>query len=207
LSQKADEILSRQDNTNVPDPDPNHQSPTPVFNTIKTRRVTRRFIDEPISNAHILRILEAARWAPSGGMRRLNNYIVVRKTKNLHKIRAASPGILGYPKAIIVICIDMARVNTIGFNDHHQGSIFVDLGTATENMLLTAEELKIGACPVMSFHQTAVQIILNLPPALEPALMVIFGYPDPKESRSHLQLKLPALGEIFHWEHFGGKEN
>ena len=191
----------------MPDTYPIHSLLTPVFKTIKTRRVTRKFIDEPVSRAHILRILEAARWAPSGGMRRLNNYIVVRKTKNLHKIRAASPGILSYPKAIIVICIDMSKTNTIGFKDHNQGSIYVDLGTATENMLLTAEELKIGACPVMSFHQSAVQLILKLPPTLEPAMMIIFGYPALKESRNQLHLKLPALDEVIHWEHFRGKEN
>jgi nitroreductase len=189
----------------VSDTNPTHSSLAPVFKTIKNRRVTRNFSDEPLSIAHILRILEAARWAPSGGMRRLNNYVVVRKTKSLNKIRAASPGILSCPQAIIVICIDKSKANAIAFNDRNQRSIYVDLGTAAENMLLTAEELKIGACPVMSFHKSAIQLILDLPTTLEPAIMIILGYPAPKESRNQSHLKLPALDEIIHWEHYGGK--
>jgi nitroreductase len=184
---------------------PTDSSPAPIFEIIKSRRVTRKFSHESVPLLSIHRLLEAARWAPTAGMRRLNNYIVVSNPKSLHKLRAASPGILSYPQVIIVICIDTSKVKALAFNDSNQRSIYVDLGTATENILLAAEELKLGACPVMAFHKAAVQIILNLPDTFEPAMMIIIGHPVPQKSIKQSHIKLPTLDETVHWENYGGK--
>jgi nitroreductase len=189
----------------VSDKNPQSDSFSSIFKIIKSRRVTRNFSDDPVPVQHICVILEAARWAPSGGKRWLNNYVVIRETDRLRKIRSASPGILGFPQAIILICIDTAKLKTFEINDSNQGSIFVDLGTAAENMLLTAAELGIGACPVMSFHKPAIQILLNLPVDLIPAMMILLGFPASHESDTGLHSKLPKLYEIAHWEHIGGK--
>lgn len=180
-------------------------APSPVFETIKARRVTREFADKPVSDEAIRALVEAARWAPSGGARRLNVYVVVRAPENLSKLRSVSPGILGHPKAAIVICIDHAKAESFAYDDTEFGSNYVDLGTAAENMLLVAEELGLGACPVMSFHRKALQVLLNLPESLEPAMTIILGYPAPvKEATRPPRLRLPPVEEITHWERFGG---
>jgi nitroreductase len=176
-----------------------------VRTTIKSRRVTRKFSDKPVPLEYIYDILEAARWAPSGGKRWLNCYIVIRDVSRLRKIRAASPGILSFPQAIIIICIDTSKITSLAFNDSDQGSVFVDVGTAAENMLLTAAELGVGACPVMSFYKPAVQTLLNLPPAYNPAMMILLGFPVPHKYGVRLHSKVPKLDEIVHWEYFGGK--
>lgn len=179
-----------------------------MLETIRARRVTREFTDESVPDALIRQILEAARLAPSGGLRRLNVYVVVRNHRNLRKVRAAAPGILGYPQVVLVICIDHARLQSFAFDDTGQGSIYVDLGTAAENMLLAAAELGLGACPVMSFHKAAVQTILNLPASLEPAMMIVLGYPaPPREMAQRPPIRLPALDEIVHWEGYKGKQH
>src|SRR5205823_6493024 len=46
-------------------------------------------------------------------------------------------------------------------------------------MLLVAQDLGLGACPVTSFSQRAVAMLLDLPPALIPELMVLLGHPVP----------------------------
>jgi nitroreductase len=179
----------------------------PVFETIRSRRVTREFSDEPVSQEDIFCILEAARRAPSGGNRRLNVYVVVHQPDNLRKLRAAAPGILGHPQVAIVMCIDHQKERTFAFDDTDHGSIYVDLGTASQNMLLAAEELGLGACPIMSFHKGAIQILLDLPNWLEPAMMVILGYPaPPRETVKRPRLRLQTIEEITHWEHYEEKE-
>jgi nitroreductase len=182
------------------------RKPGQVFEIIKKRRVTREFTTDPVSDVDIRTILEAARWAPSGGGRRLNVYVVVRDPVNLRKLRAVSPGILGYPAAVIVICIDQAKAATFAFDDSDYGSAFVDIGTAAENMLLAAAELELGACPVMSFHKDALRTVLRLPDTLVPNMMIILGYPAPKEEAiGQPRLRLPTVDETTYWEAYDGE--
>ncbi len=175
-----------------------------VRDTIKSRRVTRKYGDRPVPIEYVNDILEAARWAPSGGKRWLNCYIVIRDQRRIRKIRAASPGILSFPQAIIVICIDHSKLTKLEFDDRDQGSAYVDVGTAAENMLLTAAELGVGACPVMSFYKPAIQILLNLPPVFDPAMMIMLGFSAPGGSTVQSRAKVPSTAEIVHWEYFRG---
>lgn len=190
--------------TGVSAPD---NSSAPVLAAIRSRRVTRRFTAQQVDVAQIRTVLEAARWAPSGGNRRLNVFVVVRSPVNLRLLKAVAPGILGNPPLVILIGIDHAKMAALEVDDQHQNSAFVDVGTAMENMLLAAHELGLGACPVMSFHRAAVRVILDLPAAIEPVLMILLGHPDVEaQSLPRPPLRLPTVDELTHWETYGGGE-
>jgi nitroreductase len=45
-----------------------------VLQAIRTRRVVRRMTAEPIDREQLITVLNAARWAPSGGNRRLHRF-------------------------------------------------------------------------------------------------------------------------------------
>jgi nitroreductase len=47
--------------------------------------------------------------------------------------------------------------------------------------MLAAHSLGVGAGPVTSFSREAVRVILNIPPNLEPYLMVTLGYAATKK--------------------------
>jgi len=49
----------------------------PIIQAIRSRRVTRHFSDQPLTQEILETIVEAARWAPSGGNRRLHKFVVV----------------------------------------------------------------------------------------------------------------------------------
>lgn len=172
-----------------------------VLEAIRTRRVTRRFKNNPVPRDHLELILESTRWAPSGGNRRLNRYVVLQDPKTIRKLRAVSPGMLPSPPAIILICLDTAKSLALGFHYWEQASAYVDLGTAMENMLLTAHVLGLGACPVMSFHRPAVQLLLDLPESLVPEVMIMIGEPErPVGGRP----RPVDINEFTHWEGYGG---
>jgi nitroreductase len=78
------------------------------------------------------------------------------------------------PPAIIVVCRDMKIARKAG---NENLSIF-DIAMATQNMLLVACELGLGACPIRSFNQKAVQVLLDLPNHVIPELLVTIGYPE-----------------------------
>ena len=57
----------------------------PVIQTIRNRRVTRSFTLEDVPNEYILTLLESARFAPTGGGRRVIEYIVYKKQRKYPK--------------------------------------------------------------------------------------------------------------------------
>lgn len=177
---------------------------TSVLEAIQTRRVTRRFKEDPIQREQLELILESARWAPSGGNRRLNVYIVLQDPKTIRKLRAISPGMLSRPPAIMLICLDTKKSLELGFRYWEQASAYVDLGTAMENMLLTAHVLGLGACPVMSFHRPAVQLLLDLPETLLPEVMIMLG--KPAQPRN-VKPKAVDVSQFTHWERYEGHAN
>lgn len=175
-----------------------------VLDTMGTRRVTRSFKDTPVPREKIELILKSTRWAPSGGNRRLNVFIVLQDPKTIRKLRAISPGMLPAPPAIILICLDTAKSLGLGFRYWEQASAYVDLGTALENMLLTAHVIGLGACPMMSFHRPAAQLLLGLPKSLVPEVMVLLG--EPAHPRAAC-LKPVDTAKFTHWERYDPSEH
>jgi nitroreductase len=150
-----------------------------ILQAIRTRRVVRQMTEEPIDRDHLVTILKAARWAPSGGNRRLHRFVAVQRPVTLRLLRMVSPGMFQHPAAAVVICIDWQRVEDYGIPRQNK-VVEVDVGAAMQTMLLAAHSLGLGAGPVMSFSRAAVRVILNLPPHLTPEVLIGFGRPTPE---------------------------
>lgn len=105
-------------------------SEMPVFQAIKTRRVTRAFTDTPVARDDVMRLLESARWAPSAGNRRIHKFVVVEDGQAIELIRAVSPGMLGLPAALIVICSDSAKAEIEGVKMASDTTTWIDVGAA-----------------------------------------------------------------------------
>jgi nitroreductase len=149
----------------------------PTFETIRTRRVCRFFTDEPVSRDDLKHLIRAARWASSAGNRRIHKFVVVDDQKSVDLIRIMSPGILGNPQALIVICTDKEKAGIEGVNLDLDITTWIDVGTASQNMMLAAHEIGLGSCPTTSFSKSAVRVILNLPDYLEPEYILQVGHP------------------------------
>ena len=111
-----------------------------VLEAIRTRRVARALTDEPIGRDQVEEVLKAARWAPSGGNRRLHRFVAVQDRVTLRLLRMVSPGMFQRPQAVIMICIDGARARSFGMAPTARG-LYVDVGTAAQTMLLAAHSL------------------------------------------------------------------
>jgi nitroreductase len=148
-----------------------------VLTTIRSRRVTRAFQDRPVVLEAILDVLEAGRWATSGGNARIHRFLVVRDRGTLSRLRAVAPGMLGKPPVVIAICADATRAAEELVQLEHDPTTMIDVGTAAMNMMVAAHALGLGTCPVTSFSHVAVRVVLDLPPALEPELLLLLGHP------------------------------
>jgi len=80
---------------------------------------------------------------------------------------------------------------------------YVDIGTATENMLLAAEAVGLRGGPVTSFSKEAVSVLLRLPSSMTPELIVILGSPAPRKPEHHSRPRTPTrLEDLVTWEQF-----
>ncbi len=172
-----------------------------ILETMKSRRSVRKHAPKSVALEDITLLLDAGRWAPTGGNVQAWAFIVVREEANLRKLRAVSPGMLGQPTAAIVLCTDVDRVLQKRGKPPRQFLPRMDTAMAAQNILLLAQELGLGSCPIGSFNREAVRILLDLPPSVVPELVISLGYPAGER-------QAPArrpIEEITHYERYGGK--
>lgn len=179
-----------------------------VLETIRSRRVTRSFAERPVTDGSLLQVLEAGRWATSGGNRRIHRFLVVRDPGTLALVRAVTPGMFSTPPVVIVICTDATRAAEELVQLEQDSTTWIDVGTAAMNMMVAAHALGLGTCPVSSFSHGAVGVVLGLPPTVEPELFLLLGHPleparpfRPTGSGRKGAAALPA-GVVW-WEHPG----
>jgi nitroreductase len=147
-----------------------------VFEAILSRRSVRRYKANPVPERFIEKILDAARWAPSGSNIQPWKFIVVSDRNLLEVIRKMSPGYLGETPLAILVCSDREKEYRDGGTLGRDYMSVADCSMAVENMLLAAHALGLGTCVVKSFSRFAVKEMLEIPDGVEPELLVVVGY-------------------------------
>jgi nitroreductase len=173
-----------------------------VLATMRRRRVCRSFTSQPVGEHELRVLLEAARWAPSAGNRRINKFLVVRDPEKIKLVRQVAPGMLGLPTALIVICTDTRRAAEEGVKlDQDERNTWIDVGAAAQNVMLAAQNLGLGSCPLTSFSVEGVRVILELPDHLVPDYIVQLGHraqaPSPPASPTRRRI---TVEDLAYWE-------
>ena len=170
------------------------------FEVLKLRRSTRAFMDERVSEEDIVKLLEAARLAPSAGNIQPWSFVVVRDidTKKRLAEAALNQFFINEAPVVIVVCADPDR------SKQRYGSRGVNLfciqdtAAAIQNLLLAVVDLGLGACWVVAFQEDMVKATLWIPENLRPVAIVPVGRPAEKPN---LPFRRP-LEEIVHYETF-----
>jgi nitroreductase len=170
-----------------------------ILACIKERRSVRKFTDEPVSREQIIRLLEAAVWAPSGGNRQTWRFVAVDQPETVRKVKMVSPGMGGVPGALIAIAHDMDLLEHGEGSQRPESIAKMDSAMAAQNILLAARAMDLGSCVIASFHAQGVAKVLNLPQSWRLHLLVSLGHPA-------MNPKPPArkFEEIIWWEKYDG---
>jgi nitroreductase len=152
------------------------------------RRSIRVYAPGEISEATMTRLLQAAAAAPSAMTKDPWRFIVVRNAETLKRLAAALPGgrMLPSATAAVVVCgdLDAAFERQISY-------LLQDCSACTENLLLAAHGLGLGACWV-GVHPyepgvSSLKEIFGLPTTIVPVAVVALGLPGEQlESRTRL---------------------
>ncbi|MEM2239102.1 MAG: nitroreductase family protein [Candidatus Bathyarchaeia archaeon] len=166
--------------------------PLEVFEAIRRRRSIRRYKkDAKIPEEHILKILEAARLAPSAGNRQPWRFVVVKDPEVKRKLAEACNN---------QTFIADAQVAVVAIGDPSVSRWYSqDPMIAVEHMVLEATELGYGTCWIGAFNEEAVKKVLNIPPELKVVCVIPVGVPDeepPPRPRKPIE-------EIFHLDRYG----
>lgn len=149
------------------------------------RRSVRKFTDEPVSAEHINELLHAAMSAPSACNRRPWDFYVVTNPDKLAELRGASRFTKIHSPLAIVVCGNLSRALPMQLADYW----IQDCSAATENILLSAVDLGLGAvwCGIIPQKrpEQKVREILGLPDKHVPLNVIFIGhpaeYPEPRD--------------------------
>lgn len=150
-----------------------------VIETIMTRTSIRAFTDEPVTDETIETLLRAGMAAPSAVNRQPWAFVVVEGRENLDRLAEVHPNarMLGTAQAAIVVCGDMTKA----LEGTAQAFWVQDASAATENILLAAHALGLGAVWTGVYPNpervAAVSETLGLPSYVIPLCVIPVGYP------------------------------
>jgi nitroreductase len=172
-----------------------------MLELIANRRVVRVMTDEPVAREDLERILNAGRWAPTGGNTRSVRFVAVEDPTTLRLLRMVSPGMLQRPAAAIVLCLDADVAEAEGVSPTDPTPEY-DIGTTMQTMLLAAHALGLGAGPVSSCSWAAVAVVLSLPPKLLPGMIVCLGHAAPPAEQMPMRAPKVTWRDLTHWERY-----
>lgn len=149
---------------------------------IYSRRSLRHYTPEALSRDHLLEIIRAGTWAPSG----LNNqpwrFVIVTDGSLRERIAALTKysRIIREAPACIAVFIDREAM-------YHEVKDHQAMGACIQNMLLAAHSLGLGAVWLGEILKNAAQVlqILELPGTLDLMAVVAVGHPTERRKSSH----------------------
>ncbi len=145
-----------------------------ILSIIKNRRSVRRYLKNTPSDYEIKRVLDAARWAPSG----LNNqpwrFLIIKdKETRYHLAGFTKYGyILKSSPVAIVICMSIP-------DSYNRDKDLMSIGACIQNLCLEAYSIGLGTCWLGEIlnNKQKVSKYLELNKNLEAVAVIALGYP------------------------------
>ncbi|NMC63220.1 MAG: nitroreductase family protein [SAR324 cluster bacterium] len=155
-----------------------------TLESILSRRSIRKFQDKSVPNELVTEILKAAMAAPSANNKQPWHFIVVKDKKHLQEIAKVHPYAKMASEAAlaIIVCGDPGL-------EFAPGYWIQDCSAATQNILLAAHELGLGAvwCGVYPREERVKEIkeAFEIPDNIIPLNVIPIGYPGEEKGASN----------------------
>ncbi len=141
---------------------------------VRQRRSIRRYRPDPVPQAKLDQVLEAARLAPSWANGQCWTFIVVTDPKVKHALALAGNEWIEHAPVIIAACADPKESGV----KKDQGYYLVDIGIAMEHLVLAAADQGLGTCWIGWFDEQKAKQALGLPREMRVVATTPLGYPD-----------------------------
>jgi nitroreductase len=151
-----------------------------TIEAIHTRRSIRRYTGKKIGESLVEEVLKAAMQAPSAGNQQPWHYVVIDDRKMLDKISGIHPyaGMAKEAQLAILVCGDIKL-------QKHEGFWVQDCSASTQNLLLSAHALGLGAvwCGIYPREDRVDEFrkLIGMPLNVMPLSLVVMGFPAEKK--------------------------
>lgn len=169
------------------------------FHLVRERYSVRSFSAEPVAEAALETILDAARVAPTAHNDQPQRLLVLRVPESLEKLKQCTRFTFNAPLAIIVCCDHAAA--WVRPHDQYDSGV-IDAAIVGTHIMLAAHDLGLGSTWVGHFDPAAVRAAFNLPESYEPVAIFPIGHPSAESRPAHLHGKRRSLDEIVRYETF-----
>lgn len=157
-----------------------------VLENIAERKSVRKYLNKSVEEDKIDAIVKAGMAAPSGMDRRPWEFVVVTDREALDSMAAKLPyaKMLTNAPLAIVVCGDTTR----------SSYWYLDCSAATQNVLLAAEALGLGAVWTAAYpYEDRIDVVrqnTGLPENIVPLCVIPIGYPDgPQKAKDKFDLQ------------------
>ncbi|NCU35093.1 MAG: nitroreductase family protein [Bacteroidales bacterium] len=160
-------------------PDYSQRYANETLEVIHNRKSVRHFTDQPVSKVQLETLLRAGMAAPSAVNRQPWVFYVVTQRETLDTLSRQLPyaKMLTQAQAAIVVCGNMEKAGNL----QEKGYWVQDCAAATQNILLAAESIGLGAVWTASYpYDDRTQVVikaLSLPENHVPLNVIPIGYP------------------------------
>jgi nitroreductase len=147
------------------------------------RRSIRKYKEKEVEIEKIDKLLEAAAAAPSAGNEQPWHFVVIKDRERLDHLAEIHPyaKMLKEAPLAIAVCADLNK-------QKHQGFWVQDCSAATQNILLEAVSLELGAvwlgCHPAEAREKAVSEYLELPANFKTLSLIAVGYPAEEKGKT-----------------------
>lgn len=149
-----------------------------VKEVLLKRRSVRKFTNEPVSKEFIEELLHAAMSGPSACNMKPWEFYVVTRTEKLEELQTASKFTKMKSPLAIIVCGNLSKALPMHFSEYW----IQDCSAATENLLLRATDLGLGAvwCGIHPQKKAVekVRSILDIPAKQTPLNIIFIGHPS-----------------------------
>ncbi len=166
------------------------------WEVVKQRKSYRNFSPQPVEQDKILKVLEAARLAPSWQNRQCWRFVVVQNKEKIRKIGQLNPFTLNinfFLQKVPVIIIACANPKDSGSRDG-KDYYLVDTAIAMEHLVLAATDLGLATCWIGAFDEKMIKDALEIPDEIRVVALTPLGYPAEKENIVDKVSKIVAKG-------------
>jgi nitroreductase len=146
-----------------------------VYETIRVRKSVREFETKDIPEETLMRLLGAARLAPSASNRQEWRFVVVRDAETRKKLVMAAKNqtFVGEAPVVLVCCAETSgHVMSCGLLCYP-----IDVAIAMDHLTLCAVAEGLGTCWIGAFDEAKVKEILGIPPEIRVVELMPVGYP------------------------------
>lgn len=159
-----------------------------VYEAIVSKRDTRSFTDDPVSDDDLRQVLQAGRMAGSAKNQQLNRIVVVTDPGDRAKLGESGKFADWVPTAPVVMAIVVPK----------EGGKAFDIGRMAQNMMLAAQGLGLASCPVTFHDQDGARALLGFPEDHEAPMGVGVGHRAPPKETRESSPRIP-LDELVDW--------